>query len=118
MKVNGVIDLGTNTATWLAQLVAAHSTEWAKRALLKLVLVVHNTSTRYELPIFNLAKPNLKSCFLVCMYVPAGNRSDQNNRPQLFKGWIALFQGINHYPWDKYYQNLLSYPVDSGLTNG
>ena len=36
---------------------------------------------------------------------------------QLFKSWIALSNGINHYPADKYYRKkLLHYPVDSDLS--
>ena len=30
----------------------------------------------------------------------------------------SVVQQINHYPLDKYYQKLLSYPVDGDLSNG
>ena len=45
--------------------------------------------------------------------------TDKLNNPELFKGCIAPSRdGINDHPLDKNYQNLLSYPLDSDLSNG
>ena len=36
----------------------------------------------------------------------------------VFQRIDSVIHWINHYPLDKYYRNLLSYPVDSYLSNG